>query len=93
MTKGLFINEVCAMFDISVLTDIEGDLSDSPIRVVVALGERAETAAGLVGYVMTPWFSTEDELDKFCEQNINRFHIAAAECELGAAVPDATEWR
>jgi hypothetical protein len=34
------------------------------------------------GYEITPWFPSEEELDEFCERNINSFHIAACEIQL-----------
>jgi len=95
MRVGRYINEVCQSLDINVLHDVEA-VSDEEnelcVRACVALGERAEHAAGLVGFTVTRWFPTEEELDEFCELNINRFRNAAAECDNGAPVPDATAW-
>jgi len=96
MTKGRYINEVCELFDITVLCDftVEGEGTDNEtIKPCVALGWNSEPDAGIRYGTVTNWFSTEAELDEFCELNINRFRIAAAECDNGAAVPDATEWR
>jgi len=99
MRVGRYINEVCELFDIYVLCDIESISDDEhgflvkPVKPVCALGWHSEPDAGIRYGVVTPWFSSEEELDEFCELNINRFRMAAAECEHGAAVPDATEWR
>jgi hypothetical protein len=102
MRDGKFIDQVCNLFDVNVLHDIEivtkydefnsGEPMVERVRGTVALGLRAEHSAGEVGFVMTNWFNSEDELDEFCEANISRFQIAAAECENGAPVPDATVW-
>jgi hypothetical protein len=72
-----------------VTHEVEGEnFSDSkPLKVSVAIGDDPDNYA--VVQVLTRWFSTEDELDEFCELNINRFRIAAQQ----QAVPDATEWR
>lgn len=96
MRVGRYINEVCELFDLTVLCDIEAvsdDENDFRVKPVIAIGQQSELAAGLPGFTLTTWFSTEEELDEFCELNINRFRVAAAECEMGAAVPDATGWR
>ncbi len=95
MRVGRYINEVCELLDIEVLCDIEevGDGNDFRVKPCVALGWYGEPAAGIRYGVVTPWFPTEEKLDEFCELNINRFRLAAAACERGEAVPDATEWR
>lgn len=100
MRVGRYINEVCQLLDLTVLCDIdmvpcateeqanEGTV-DFKIRTSVAIGQEAESAAGLRGVLVTNWFENEDQLDEFCELNINRFRIAAKSGE----VVDATEWR
>lgn len=96
MFKGVFINEVCSLFDVEILTDVESlsnDENDFRVKPVIAIGARAELGAGLIGFVMTPWFSTEEELDAFCQRNIEAFRVAAEACENGAPVVDATEWK
>lgn len=84
---GASINEVCLLFDVDVLVDIANDsiaMCDGvPLQVRVALG-----ADGMRS-LMTRWFASEEELDEFCQLNINRFRIAARQ----PIVPDATEWR
>jgi hypothetical protein len=92
---GRYINEVCELLDIDVLTDIEevGNESNPKIKPVVALGWHGEPAAGIRYGVVTRWFNNEEELDEFCELNIERFRTAAEECENGAAIPDASDWR
>lgn len=105
MRVGRHINEVCQIFDVEVLVDIANDgvgLCDGykvshedtnhdpstvPLQVRVALGTRCSDTVA----VMTRWFRSEEELDEFCELNINRFRIAAS--EVDAVLPDATEWR
>jgi hypothetical protein len=112
MRVGRYINEVCALFDVNVIIDIDASLEaitdgykvthespgenyqgSKPIKISVALGVRSEYSAGESGYVMTKWFADENELDEFCELNINRFRIAASACAKGADTPDAREWR
>jgi hypothetical protein len=101
MRVGRYINIVALMLDMEVLIDINetalcdgyklshksGDegVGGAPLRVRVALGVRSD--AGDV--IVTKWFENEDQLDEFCELNINRFQIAAASGEP----VDATEWR
>lgn len=105
MRVGRYINEVCQMLDLTVLTDIDlvpvsrdgvagtnADLNgcdEFAVRTSVAIGQEAESAAGIRGVLVTNWFANEDELDEFCELNINRFRIAAQSGE----VVDASEWR
>lgn len=96
MCKGRFINEVCGMFDIYVLHDMEplsNDENDFRFKSVVALGWNAEPDAGIRYGVVTPWFSTEEELDVFCQRHLEEFKTAAVACDNGAPVVDATEWR
>ena len=100
MRVGRYINEVTLLLDMEVLVDInETALCDGyklshrstegvggvPLQVRVAIGVRSD--AGDV--IVTKWFENEDQLDEFCELNINRFQIAA---RSGEPV-DATEWR
>jgi hypothetical protein len=87
MRIGRYINEVCALLDANVLTDLDGDVDN--LKVVVAIGIRVDHSAGETGCIITKWFSTEEELDEFCELNINRFRIASQQ----ETVVDATEWR
>lgn len=96
MFKGVFINEVCNLFDIQVLHDMEplsDNEDDMSFKSVVAIGWNAEPDAGIRYGVVTPWFSTEEELDAFCERNIEAFREAAVACDNGAPVVDATEWK
>ena len=88
---GRYINEVCELFDVTVLCDIEE--VDGKIRSVVAIGWNSEPDAGIMYGTITNWFSSEQELDEFCERNIVRFREEAEKCNNGAPVPDATEWR
>lgn len=100
MRVGRYINEVCEMLDLTVLVDIDvvpyateeqaakNEFTEK-IRTFVAIGQEAEPGAGLRGIMVTKWFESEDQLDEFCELNINRFRIASQSGE----VVDATEWR
>lgn len=62
------------------------------VTTVVAIGERVEPAAGLQGVILTKWFSKEDDLEAFCERNIEKFRAAAKACDEGAADPDTATW-
>jgi hypothetical protein len=95
MRVGRFVNEVCLMYDVDVLVDLDGlhltwnegvALCDGYLGVKVALGVRNESAT--ISKIMTPWFATEEELDEFCERHIGRFMFEAIMDEM----PDATEW-
>ncbi len=94
-----YVEEVCQMFDVVVLSDIEvtkTDENDVPVKwnSVVALGWHGEPDAGIRYGTMTPWFASESELDEFCKRNIDRFRRAAEECEnLDKPVPDASDWQ
>lgn len=88
---GRFVNEVCELFDVQVLCDIEE--VDGKIRSVVAIGWNSEPDAGIRYGTISNWFSSEQELDEFCERNIERFREEAVKCDNGAPVPDATEWK
>jgi hypothetical protein len=95
MRVGRYINEVCALFDVTLIIDVDGTLDSKVIKVSVALGVRTDDnkTMGETGYLLTNWFPGEDELDEFCELNINRFRIAASAVTKGADMPDAREWR
>ena len=85
MRVGRYINTVCQLFDVQVLYDFEAvsdDENDFRVRPYVALGEMSNYATEFRGYEITPWFPSEEELDEFCERNINSFHIAACEIQL-----------
>lgn len=93
-----FTKEVCDILDVMVLTDIENinneDENETRVRPVLALGCRAERGAGMIGFTMTPWFRSAEELNAFCEKHIERFRQTAKdfELDLDIPVPDATEW-
>jgi hypothetical protein len=76
------------------VTDIDTNHDGSPaLQVRVSLGVLSGTEEPF-SFNMTRWYPSEDELDEFCELNINRFRIAAKEYhENCAPVPDATDWR
>ena len=88
-----FIEEVCNLFDVEVLCDIEpvdpANEADVRYNPVIAIGARAELGAGLVHYVMTPWFSTEQELDDFLSLHIDSLRMYT---ETDAPVPNITDW-
>lgn len=89
MRVGRYINEVCGLLDLTVLCDIDINPVTDAITTSVAIGQEAEPGAGLRGVIVTNWFANENQLDEFCELNINRFRIAVQSGE----VVDATEWR
>ncbi len=63
---------------------------DTHVKPVVAIGSRSDYSAGLVSFVMTPFFSTLEELNAFCERHIERFRAIGEDPD--APAPDATEW-
>lgn len=93
-----FIQEVCDLLDVMVLTDIESinneDENETRVRPVLALGCRAELDAGMVGFVTTPWFRSAEKLGAFCQKHIVRFRTAAQAyaLEMDETIPDATDW-
>src|SRR5271170_7832607 len=100
-----FIDEVCGMFDVEVLCDIEEvehdplgvdwtGLREPELRVtpVIALGCRAEMAAGLVGFVMTPWFHDEAKLEGFLGYHIDRLRELAEEEEPAPNMIGWPQW-
>lgn len=91
-----FTEEVCGLFDLEVLCDIDPvdptNEADTRTVSVIAIGARQELGAGLVGFTITPWFRTPEELNYFCERNIEKFQAAAVACDNGAPVVDATDW-
>lgn len=87
MRVGRYINEVCGLLDVTVLHDIT--IENDVVTGCVALGQEGEINAGIRFAVVTKWFANEQELDEFCELNINRFRIAAQQ----QTAVDATEWR
>jgi hypothetical protein len=97
-----FIDEVCEMFDVEILCDIEETehdplgvdwtgLRETETRVtpVIALGCRAEMAAGLTGFVMTPWFHDEAKLEGFLGYHIDTLR---AMCHDDAPAPNMCDW-
>jgi hypothetical protein len=88
MRIGRYINEVCQLLDVEVLHDIEiNDAGD--VQGFVALGMDGNEAAGVRYAPITKFYPSEEELDEFCELNINRFRIAATSNDC----VDAREWR
>jgi hypothetical protein len=95
MRVGRYINEVCQLLreascgGIRVLADVCEE--NGVITGGVSLGFcSAPGSDGITSYFcVTRWFPSEEELDEFCELNINRFRIAARSPET----VDAKEWR
>ena len=97
-----FVDEVCNIFDCEVLCDIEEVRTSRPVLVylvsepewrvkpVVAIGSRGDFPAGLVSFVMTPFFNTLEELDEFCSRHIEKFRRIGEDPD--APAPDATCW-
>ncbi len=92
MRVGRYINEVCLLLNVTVLTDIvvvQGEGDEIGVQPMFAIGQDGEAAAGIQFVPITKFYSSEDALDEFCELNINRFRIAAQQ----QTAVDATEWR
>lgn len=87
-----YIGQVCELFDVTVLSDIEGDDDTNPrdVKSVYALGWNSEPDAGIRYGTITGWFHTVEELEDFCRRNIGKFQAAAQE---DGPAPDATDWR
>jgi hypothetical protein len=77
-----FIDEVCNLFDVEVLCDIEpvADRVKWEVRYkpTLALGSRSDE----VSFIMTPWFTSLEDLDAFLER-----HIATLRTMVGDDVP------
>jgi hypothetical protein len=85
------VEEVCELLDIGILHDIEplsNDEEDYRYKPVVALGQRAEYGAGLMGLTVTPWFENYEQLEAFCAKHIDRFRVESS----AGTCPDATDW-
>jgi hypothetical protein len=91
-----YVKEVCELFDVTVLSDLECDEDrhecEVPTLTVYALGWHGEPEAGIRYGYMTAWFRTMGELESFCKANIKRFREASKACEDGAAIPDTSGW-
>ncbi len=65
-----FVDEVCNLFDVDVVCDIEAipDRVNWDVRYkpMIALGSRSEA----VSFIMTPLFTSLEELDAFLERHI-----------------------
>lgn len=65
-----FIDEVCNLFDVEILCDIEPIADrinwDVRYRPTVALGSRTDK----VSFIMTPWFTSLEELNAFLQWHI-----------------------
>jgi hypothetical protein len=95
--------QVCEMFDLTVLNGIEepsthvapcpqvaadGDgCTCAPVQVF-AIGANSELSAGLRGFAMSPYFNTMEELEAWCVRNSAKLKEFADKEEL----PDATNW-
>jgi len=69
------ISELCELFDCSVIIDITLDNEAAAPNRVFALGEYPEMAAGLWGYVLTPYFNSLDELEIYCQSDKGKDEI------------------
>ncbi len=65
-----FVDEVCNLFDVDVVCDIEAipDRVNWDVRYkpMIALGSRSDQ----VSFIMTPWFCDIADLDAFLGQHI-----------------------
>lgn len=77
-----YIDEVCNLFDVEILCDIEAipDRINWDVRYkpTVAIGSRSDE----VSFVMTPWFTSLEDLDAFLQR-----HIATLRAMNGDDVP------
>jgi hypothetical protein len=87
------VKEVCELFDVNVLSDMESvsdDENDPRFKSVYAIGWNGEPDAGIRYGTMTGWFDSMELLEDFCKRNIERFRAEAAKDD--AAIPDASDW-
>lgn len=88
------ISEYCDLFDCQVIIDITTEDESSSPKRVFALGEHPEMAAGLWGYVLTPYFNSLDELEIYCSSEKGKDAINK---EAGRIFPqwdsDKRAWR
>jgi len=77
-----FVDEVCNLFDVDVVCDIEAipDRVNRNVRYkpMIALGSRSDQ----VSFIMTPWYASLEELDTFLGR-----HIATLRQMVGDDVP------
>lgn len=90
---ALEMYQVCEMFNVQMLQDYWLGTDEHPElgHTMFYLGAKAEPAAGLRSFTLTPWFETQDQLWAFCRRNINKFRDWWKENPDGPA-PDATNW-
>lgn len=95
--------EVCDLFDVQVITDVEETTSHAspcpkidgdgeecicpPVPLYV-IGGRGEANAGLRRFTMSPYFYSTDELEAWCQRNMAKLKEAATKEDM----PDATDW-
>jgi hypothetical protein len=78
------VKEVCELLDATVLRD----LSEENFQTVYALGWHSEPDAGIRYGVVTRWFDSMGDLEKWCERNVGRVR----DLTDSAPVPDMEDW-
>jgi hypothetical protein len=66
-----------------VIIDITLDNEEAVPNRVFALGEYPEMAAGLWGYVLTPYFNSLDELEIYCQSDKGKDEINKKTAKIG----------
>jgi len=60
------LEELCSELDLQVLRDWAGLAGES---ARFALGAKRDRAAGVPGFVVTPWFTSREALERHCDAN------------------------
>lgn len=63
------LSTLCSEYDLSVLSDLEGEPDSDKTQIVYALGWQEELAAGIRGGTVTPYFDSLDELESYVSKN------------------------
>jgi hypothetical protein len=75
------MQDLCAELDLTVLTDIAGDANSAAHMQVYAVGCAGDTETGIVGFTVTPWFTSRRSLAAYCEAQYDQIiEKGAPEC-------------
>ncbi len=87
-----FVDEVCNLFDMEVLCDIEPipDRIEWEVRYkpMIAIGSRSDQ----VSFIMTPWFTEEAKLEGFLGLHIESLRAIAADDVHAPYMCNWTKW-